>query len=69
MGAGLFIVQDGYVECESYGPAIGRVSQRVKIHGRVDGFGTHPIQGDAYITKKVGISTGPHTHQLRTFLP
>lgn len=69
MGSGLFIIADGYIECESYGPTIGRVSQRKKIVGDFDGFGTHPIQGDAYITKKLDISKGPHTHQLRTFLP
>jgi hypothetical protein len=69
MGSGLFIIKDGYVECESYGPTIGRVSQRVKIVGGFDGFGTHPIQGDAYMTKKVDISKGPCTHQLRAFLP
>lgn len=69
MGAGLFIIRDGAIACESYGPSIGRVSQTRKIVGPYDGFGTHPIQGDAYITKKVDISKGPHTHQLRTFLP
>ena len=69
MGAGLFIIADGYIECESYGPTIGRVSQRKKIVGPYDGFGTHPIQGDAYITKKLDIARGPHTHELRTFLP
>lgn len=69
MGAGLFMFLDGHVTCESYGPTIGRVSQRLKIVGKFDGFGTHPIQGDAYISKKLDISKGPHTHQLRTFLP
>jgi hypothetical protein len=69
MGAGLFIMRDGQIECESYGPSIGRLSQTVQIVGDYDGFGTHPIQGDAYITKKVDVSKGPHTHQLRTFLP
>lgn len=69
MGSGLFIIGEGRVECESYGPTIGRVSQRVTIVGDFDGFGTHPIQGDAYITKQLDLSRGPHTHQLRTFLP
>ena len=69
MGAGLFIIRDGIVECESYGPSIGRVSQQMKIAGDYDGFGTHPIQGDAYITKKMDLSRGPHTRPLRTFLP
>ncbi|MFZ2998660.1 hypothetical protein [Sphingobium sp.] len=69
MGAGLFIMGDGQVMCESYGPLIGRVSQTMKIVGDYDGFGTHPIQGDAYITKKVDVSKGSHTHNLRVFLP
>lgn len=69
MGAGLFIIRDGVVECESYGPSIGRVSQQVEIVGDYDGFGTHPIQGDAYITKKMDLGRGPHTRPLRTFLP
>ena len=69
MGAGLFIIRDGVIECESYGPSIGRVSQQVRIVGDYDGFGTHPIQGDAYITKKMDVARGPHTRPLRTFLP
>lgn len=69
MGSGLFFIRDGYVECESYGPAIGRLSQKVKIEGEFDGFGTHPIAGDAYITKKMDRSRGPHTRSFRTFLP
>ena len=69
MGAGLFIIGDEFVECESYGPSIGRVSQKRRIDGPFDGFGTHPIQGDAYITRRLDLSKGPHVHQLRTFLP
>ena len=69
MGAGLFIIRDGTIECESYGPSIGRVSQQMKIGGDYDGFGTHPIQGDAYLTKKMDLSRGPHTRPLRAFLP
>ena len=69
MGAGLFIIRDGVIECESYGPSIGRVSQQMKIGGDYDGFGTHPIQGDAYLTKKMDLAQGPHTRPLRAFLP
>lgn len=69
MGTGLFIFGDGAIQCESYGPTIGRLSQSMKIVGDYDGFGTHPIQGDAYITKRVDVSQGPHTHRLRVFLP
>ncbi|MFT3966022.1 MAG: hypothetical protein QM690_09090, partial [Sphingobium sp.] len=69
MGAGLFRITPQFVECESFGPSIGRLSQKLPIVGPFDGFGTHPIQGDAYITKKVDKSRGPHLHPLRTFLP
>ena len=41
----------------------------MKIVGEYDGFGTHPIQGDAYLTKKMDLSRGPHTRPLRAFLP
>jgi len=69
MGAGLFRITGDAVECESFGPSIGRLSQRVPIVGSYDGFGTHPISGDAYITKKMERSKGPHRRALRTFLP
>ena len=69
MGAGLFRILPDMVECESFGPSIGRVSQRVPIVGDYDGFGTHPIAGDAYLTKKMDRSKGPHRRALRTFLP
>lgn len=69
MGAGLFIIGEDTVECESYGPSIGRLSQTVPIIGEFDGFGTHPIVGDAYITKKMDRSRGPHKRKFRTYLP
>ncbi|HEX7855699.1 MAG TPA: hypothetical protein VF503_18600 [Sphingobium sp.] len=69
MGAGLFRMNADEIECESFGPSIGRLSQKVPTNGPYDGFGTHPIQGDAYITKKVDKSKGPHIAPLRTFLP
>ncbi|WP_019516926.1 hypothetical protein [Sphingomonas sp. Mn802worker] len=69
MGAGLFRITDTHVECESFGPAIGRVSQKVPFGGDFDGFGTHPIAGDAYITKKMDKTKGPHSRKFRTFLP
>ncbi len=69
MGAGLFRIKDNIVECESFGPSIGRISQTVPIVGEYDGFGTHPIAGDAYLTKKMDRSLGPHKRKIRTFLP
>lgn len=69
MGSGWFRIGEDEIECESYGPSIGRLSQRVPIIGEYDGFGTHPIAGDAYITKKMDRSLGPHKRAFRTFLP
>jgi hypothetical protein len=69
MGAGLFVMGDGFIECESYGPSIGRVSQRTNIEGGYDIFGTHPIQADAYSTRVMDVSKGPHKRKLRCFLP
>ena len=69
MGSGWFRMTDGQIECESYGPSIGRVSQRRQIAGGYDGFGTHPIQGDAYLTKCMDVARGPHQRPVRAFLP
>ena len=54
MRAGAVIEHDaaaGVIECESFGPSIGRVSQRVTVGGHFDGFGTHPIAADAWLTR------------------
>ncbi|WP_240502041.1 hypothetical protein [Sphingomonas panacis] len=69
MGAGLFRITPDMVECESFGPLIGRVSQKMPVGGDFDGFGTHPIAGDAYITKKIDKTKGAHDRKFRTFLP
>jgi hypothetical protein len=69
MGAGLFQMLPDAIEVESFGPSIGRVSQRMPIKGVYDGFGTHPIAGDAYITKRMDRSKGPHRRTFRCFLP
>ena len=69
MGAGLFVFGDGFIECESYGPSIGRVSQRRTVEGHYDMFGTHPIVADGYGTKQMDVSRGPHKREIRAFLP
>jgi hypothetical protein len=69
MGSGWFRIGADFVECESDGPSIGRLSQRVPITGPFDGFGTHPIAGDAYITKCVDLSGGQARRQIHVFLP
>lgn len=69
MGSGWFRMTAEAIECESYGPSIGRLSQRVLIDAPYDGFGTHPISGDAYITKRMDRALGPHRRPFRAFLP
>lgn len=69
MGAGLFRIADGFIECESFGPGIGRVSQKVPLNRPFDGFGAHPISCDAYIAKKMDKSKGPHARTFRTLVP
>ena len=49
----------GRIECESAGPSIGRVSQRLDFTGALDGFGTHPIVGDGYFDQVHGRGTRP----------
>jgi hypothetical protein len=68
MGSGWFRFTDDTVECESYGPSIGRISQKMPINGPFDGFGTHPIVGDAYITRKIDRSS-TQARRFRCFLP
>lgn len=68
-GSGWVRMGDGFVECESYGPSIGRLSQRVETGGAYDGFGTHPIVGDGYLTKCMDVARGPHRRTLRVFVP
>lgn len=59
----------GVIECESFGPSIGRLSQKVPYSGAIDGFGTHPIAGDGYTTRCMDVSKGPHRRRIRVFLP
>lgn len=59
----------GLIECESFGPALGRLSQQVRYTGSIDGFGTHPVAGDAYTTRCMDVSKGPHRRDIRVFVP
>jgi hypothetical protein len=73
MGSGWFNASHheggGTIECESFGPSIGRLSQKLDYQGALDGFGTHPIVGDAYLTRCLDISGGPTRRTVRCFLP
>lgn len=59
----------GIVECESFGPTIGRLSQRMAIPDGLAGFGTHPIAGDGYMTRCMDTGRGPHRRLLTVLLP
>ncbi len=69
MGSGWFRMTADGIECESYGPSIGRVSQAVPVQGHYHGFGTHPIIGYAYMTRCMDGAREGETRPLRVFLP
>ena len=69
LGSGWLRFGDGFIECESFGPSTGRVSQRVETRGAFDGFGTHPIVGDGFLTRCMDVSKGPHRRSIRVFVP
>jgi hypothetical protein len=69
MGSGFFRFGDGFAECESYGPGIGRVSQRVTLDEPIDGMGTHPIVADGYFLGIQDWSKGPARRSFRFLLP
>ena len=63
MGSGWLRFDGTDIECESYGPSIGRLSQKVAAELPIDGFGTHPIVSDGYL-----LSTKEWTEgQIRKF--
>jgi len=71
LGSGLveFDHAAGLVHLASHGPSIGRVRQSVPIGERLDGFGTHPIVGDAFLTRCMDVAAGPHRRRIRVLLP
>jgi hypothetical protein len=75
LGSGMIVFDHaaGTVSCDSHGPGIGRLHQTLPIgagpDGGLDGFGTHPIVGDGYLTKCMDLARGPHRRELRCLLP
>ncbi|MEM6909462.1 MAG: hypothetical protein AAF494_12365 [Pseudomonadota bacterium] len=57
------------INCESQGPSIGRNSEVREAVGAFDGFGTHPVVGDGFLTRIMDVAQGPHKRKLRVFLP
>ena len=68
MGSGWFRFTQDFVECESYGPTIGRLSQRMPLNGPIDGMGTHPVVADGYLLSLFGWVEG-EKKKLRVMLP
>lgn len=68
MGSGWFRFTKDFVECESYGPTIGRLSQRMPLNGPIDGMGTHPVVADGYLLSLFDWAEG-EKKKLRVMLP
>ena len=68
MGSGWFRFSAGAIECESYGPSIGRVSQRVTLERPIDGFGTHPVVADGYLLALLDWHSGQR-RRLHVYVP
>lgn len=69
MGSGWFLFKDDAIECESYGPETGRISEKRDTGGPFDIFGTHPIVADAFNCRCLDISNGPVKRKIHGFLP
>jgi hypothetical protein len=69
MGSGWFRFTDTMLECESYGPSIGRVSQRVPLDGPLIGFGTHPVVADAFMLHRQGEWKPGEKRRMPVYVP
>ena len=69
MGSGWFRFTDREIECESYGPSIGRVSQRVALAAPLIGFGTHPVVADAYMLHRQPPWTPGEKRRMPVYVP
>lgn len=71
MGSGLvrFDHAAGLAHCHSHSPTLGVVDQRLPLPPLLDGFGTHPIVGDGYLTRCMDVTAGPHGRSISVLLP
>lgn len=53
MGSSWFQFTETEATCEGYTVNEGRISQRMALKAPIDAFGTHPIQGDAWLMSMV----------------
>lgn len=68
IGSSWFRFTADQAECEGFTVAEGRISQRYALDRPLVGFGTHPIQGDAFLTSMVDVSQGPNNHAYQDVL-
>lgn len=68
MGSGWLRFDGQNVECESFSPSLGRLSERVEAELPVDGFGTHPIVSDGYMLANLVWEEG-QIRKLNCYLP
>lgn len=68
-GAGFFRISADSIECESYGPSIGRIAQSFDTGGNIDAFNTHPLSVDGYHLIGVDPAQASGLQRIRTFLP
>ena len=68
MGSGWLRFDGEHIECESYGPSIGRLSQKVAAELPIDGFGTHPIVSDGYLLSTKEWTVG-QVRKFNVYLP
>lgn len=60
MGSTWYRFTEDEASCEGFTVNEGRISQRFPLKRALAGFGTHPIQADAWLTAIVDLSRGPH---------
>jgi hypothetical protein len=58
-GTSWFRFDEREASCEGFTVDEGRISQRHALRAPLAAFGTHPIQGDAFLTGMVDLSAGP----------
>jgi hypothetical protein len=65
-GMGWFQFDGRGVACESHSTLDGRLSQRMELPQPVRGFGTHALQGDAWLAARFDYSKGPGVQRFNT---
>jgi hypothetical protein len=68
MGTGWFRFTPTAVECQSWSPSLGRLSQTMPLDRPLDGFGTHPVVADGYLLSRLAWEEG-QTRKLHVMMP